>query len=75
MPPQNELVPLHKTNHKVTETKREIQPSPEGSGWPATALLPAIAGRVRGHFIATRTQPNTQKIVGTNFTIYCSQRP
>ena len=33
------------------------------------------AGRVRGHFMATPTQQKTQKIVGTNSTIYCSQRP
>ena len=34
----------------------------------------SVAGRVRGHFIATPTQHKTQKIVGTNSTIYCSQR-
>ena len=34
----------------------------------------AAAGRVRGHFIAAPTQHKTQKIVGTNSTIYCSQR-
>ena len=32
------------------------------------------AGRVRGHVIAAPTQHNTQKIVGTNSTIYCSQK-
>ena len=34
-----------------------------------------VAGRVRGHFIATPTYHKTQIIVGTNSTIYCSQRP
>jgi hypothetical protein len=28
----------------------EDQPSPAGRGWPATALSPAAAGRVRGFF-------------------------
>ena len=27
-------------------------PSPEGRGWTATALFPAVAGRVRGFFRA-----------------------
>ena len=62
--------------------RRSPTPSPHGRGllrrwgrgWPATALSPAVAGRVRGHFIATPTQPKTQKIVGTNSTIYCNQR-
>ena len=58
---------------RVTQPPSVIQPSPEGRGWPATALSPAAAGRVRGHFIATTTQHKTQKIVGTNSTIYCSQ--
>ena len=31
----------------------ERQPSPVGRGCPATALSPAAAGRVRGHFVAT----------------------
>ena len=31
-----------------------IQPSPEGRGWPATALSPAAAGRVRGHVVSVR---------------------
>ena len=53
---------------------RVTQPSPEGRGWPATALSPAVAGRVRGHFIAAPTQHKTQKIVGTNSTIYCSHK-
>ena len=34
---------------------------------------PSAAGRVRGHFLAAPTQRKTQKIVGTNSTIYCSQ--
>ena len=63
------------TPQRVTPPPSVIQPSPEGRGWPATALSPAVAGRVRGHFIATPTQHKTQKIVGTNSTIYCSQRP
>ena len=72
MTPQNELVILPKTNRWLAQTSAMIQPSPEGRGWPATALSPAVAGRVRGHFIATPTQHKTQKIVGTNSTIYCN---
>ena len=33
-----------------------------------------VVGRVRGHLIATPTQHKTQIIVGTNSTIYCSQK-
>jgi len=61
--------------------RRSTTPSPHGrgllcrmGGWPATALSPAAAGQVRGHFIAAPTHHNVQKIVGTNSTIYCSQR-
>jgi hypothetical protein len=56
---------------RLTQPQGATQPSPGGRGWPATALSPAVAGRVRGHFIATPTQPKTQIIVGTNSTIYC----
>ena len=62
MTPQNELVILPKTN-RCAQTSA-IQPSPEGRGWPATALSPAAAGRVRGHFIATPTQHNNTENSG-----------
>ena len=34
----------------------------------------AAAGLVRGHFVPAPAHHNTQKIVGTNSTIYCSHR-
>ena len=38
---------------------------PEGRGWPATALSPAVAGRVRGHFVAAPSPAHqTQKTSG-----------
>ena len=43
-----------KTNwflHKTNSAPRGAQPSPEGRGWPATALLPACAGRERGDLL------------------------